>query len=256
MCYSTNARPPLPPVAGGAGSAEGRDIVLTSADGTRFAGYCATAQQPGGSGIVILPDIRGLHPFYQDLALRFAEAGVHATAFDYFGRTAGVGTRDDEFEHMPHVEQTRPDTIAADVSAAVAHVRSPEGGAAENLFTVGFCFGGRNSFNQAARGHGLAGVIGFYGRVAEREPGDADAPVLLAKKYEYPVLGLFGGTDRSITTQDVEEFRRALAAAGVPNELVTYDGAPHSFFDRTFAQYREECDDAWNRMLGFVRGEG
>ena len=92
--------------------------------------------------------------------------------------------------------------------------------------------------------------------MAEREPGDADAPVLLAKKYEYPVLGLFGGTDRSITTQDVEEFRRALAAAGVPNELVTYDGAPHSFFDRTFAQYREECDDAWNRMLGFVRGEG
>ena len=256
MCYSTNARPPLPPIAGGAGPAEGRDIVLTSSDGTRFAGYSATAQQAGGSGIVILPDIRGLHPFYQDLALRFAEAGVHATAFDYFGRTAGVGTRDDEFEHMPHVEQTRPDTIAADVSAAVAHVRSPEGGAAENLFTVGFCFGGRKSFNQSARGHGLAGVIGFYGRVAEREPGDAEAPVLLAKKYDCPVLGLFGGTDRSITAQDVEEFRRALAAAGVPNELVTYDGAPHSFFDRTFAQYREESDDAWNRMLGFVRGKG
>ena len=202
MCYSTNARPPLPPVAGGAGSAEGRDIVLTSADGTRFAGYCATAQQPGGSGIVILPDIRGLHPFYQDLALRFAEAGVHATAFDYFGRTAGVGTRDDEFEHMPHVEQTRPDTIAADVSAAVAHVRSPEGGAAENLFTVGFCFGGRNSWLSAAGGHGLAGAIGFYGVPGAGRDG-SPGPRQRAAELEAPILALMGGADQAISAADI-----------------------------------------------------
>ena len=253
MCYQTSARPPLPPIAGGAGAADGRDLLLTSTDGTRFSAYTATAEQPGGPAIVILPDVRGLHAFYQDLAVRFAEAGVHATAFDYFGRTAGVGVRDDEFEYMPHVERTRPDTIAADVAAAVAHLRSPEGGAAHAVFTVGFCFGGRNSFNQAARGHDLAGVIGFYGRVAEREPGDDNAPVLLAKGYESPVLGLFGGADPSITPEDVQAFRQALDSAGVPNEVVAYDGAPHSFFDRSFAQYQEESDDAWRRILGFIR---
>ncbi len=211
------------------------------------------AEKPGGPGIVILPDVRGLHAFYQDLALRFAELGVHATAFDYFGRTAGIGTRDDEFEYMPHVERTHPDTIAADVAAAVAHVRSAQGGASDAVFTVGFCFGGRNSFNQAARGHGLAGVIGFYGRVAEREPGDADAPVLLAKSYESPVLGLFGVADPSITPKDLQAFRQALDSTGVENEVVAYDGAPHSFFDRSFAQYQEECDDAWRRVLGFIQ---
>jgi carboxymethylenebutenolidase len=253
MCYQTNALPPLPPIAGGAGEAEGRDLVLTSADGTRFGAYTATAEQPGGPGIVILPDVRGLHAFYQNLALRFAEAGVHATAFDYFGRTAGVGTRDDDFEFMPHVELTHPDTIAADVAAAVAHVRSPGGGAADAVFTVGFCFGGRNSFNQAGRGHGLAGVIGFYGRVAEREPGDDNAPVLLAKSYECPVLGLFGGADPSITSEDLQAFRGALDSAGVENDIAAYDGAPHSFFDRSFAQYKEEYDDAWRRVLGFIQ---
>jgi carboxymethylenebutenolidase len=118
--------------------------------------------------------------------------------------------------------------------------------------TVGFCFGGRNSFNQAARAHGLSGVIGFYGRVARRDASDTNAPVDLVAGFECPVLGLFGGADQTITGDDVEAFRTALDAANVKNEIVMYDGAPHSFFDRTFAQYREECEDAWNRMLRFV----
>jgi carboxymethylenebutenolidase len=256
MCYDGNARPPLPPISGGAEVAEGRDLVLTAADGNRFAAYAVTTETPGGPGMVILPDVRGLYAFYEDLAVRFAEAGVHATAFDYFGRTAGIGKRDDDFEYMPHVQQTTPDGIAADVAAVAAHLRSPEGGGAASVFTVGFCFGGRNSFNQSARGHGLSGVIGFYGRVARNGPDDANAPVDLVPGYGCPVLGLFGGADQGITREHVEAFRRALDQAGVENEIEVYEGAPHSFFDRTFAQYREECDDAWTRMLTFIRENG
>jgi carboxymethylenebutenolidase len=208
---------------------------------------------------VILPDVRGLHYFYQELAERFAAAGIHATAFDYFGRTAGVGSgeaRGDDFDYMSHVERTTPDAIAQDVAATATHVRSPDGGQSSAIFTVGFCFGGRNSFNQAARGHGLAGVIGFYGRVAPRDQDDMNAPVLLAPGYECPVLGLFGGADEGITRDDIEAFGQALDAAGVANDLVTYDGAPHSFFDRTFDQYRDACDDAWRRILAFVETLG
>lgn len=256
MCYETGARAPLPPIAGGAGDAAGREVVLTAADGTRFAAFTATAAAPGGPGIVILPDVRGLHGFYQDLAVRFAEAGVHATAFDYFGRTAGVGSRGGEFQYMPHVERTGPDTVALDVASAVTHVRSSEGGSATDVYTVGFCFGGKKSFNQAARGHGLAGVVGFYGRVAQQAPDDPEAPVLLARDYTCPVLGLFGGADPAISAEDVEAFRRALDDAGVPHEIVAYEGAPHSFFDRSFEQYRAECDDAWTRILRFVRPTG
>jgi carboxymethylenebutenolidase len=252
MCYDDTARPPLPPISGGAGVGEGEDVVLTASDGNRFAAYSITTDTPGGPGIVILPDVRGLHAFYKELAVRFAEAGIHATALDYFGRTAGVGKRDDDFEYRPHVEQTGPDTVAADVSATIAHVRSPQGGGATSVFTVGFCFGGRRSFNQAARGDGLAGVIGFYGGVARNDQNDTNAPLDLAEGFQCPVLGLFGGADQGIASDDIEAFRQALDAAGVKNEIVIYDGAPHSFFDRTFAQYREECEDAWNRMLRFV----
>ena len=170
MCHDRDARPPVPPVAGAAGQSHGRAIVLTAADGNRLSAFAATAETPGGPGVVILPDVRGLHPFYRELAIRFADAEVHATAIDYFGRTAGTGARDDRFDYAPHIDKTAPGTVAADVGAAVAFARTAEGGAANSVFTVGFCFGGTNSFNQAAKGHGLAGVIGFYGKV--RDPGD------------------------------------------------------------------------------------
>ena len=55
--------------------------------------------------------MRGLYRFYEELALRFAERGYAAIAFDYFGRTAGASTRDDGFEYMPHVDQTTDDGV-------------------------------------------------------------------------------------------------------------------------------------------------
>ena len=65
------------------------DLVLEAADGNRFAAFAAMPEEPGRVGVVILPDVRGLYRFYEELALRFAERGYAAVAFDYFGRTAG-----------------------------------------------------------------------------------------------------------------------------------------------------------------------
>jgi carboxymethylenebutenolidase len=202
---------------------------------------------------VILPDVRGLHSFYEEMALRFGETAVHAVAIDYYGRTAGVESRGGDFDREPHFEQATDEKVGRDVAAGVAHIRSPEGGGATAVFTVGFCFGGRISFNQAASAHGLAGVVGFYGRVAEEEPGDHSAPVVQAAGYACPVLGLFGGADPNIVPADIEAFRQALDAAGVQNELVTYESAPHSFFDRRFAAHEHACQDAWARVLAFIK---
>src|SRR5947208_911141 len=102
MCYADTDRPPLPP--GEAGQADGRELVLTGADGNRFMAYAADPATAGAAQVLIYPDVRGLHGFYKDLALRFAGAGVRALALDYFGRTAGIGPRDDTFEYQPHVQ--------------------------------------------------------------------------------------------------------------------------------------------------------
>src|SRR4051794_32250802 len=98
MCHDDDSRAPAPPVRGEVG-AHG-DLTLTSDDGTAFAAYEATPAgfRTGGAGMVVLPDVRGLHPYYKDLAQRFAEAGIPAVAIDYFGRTAGTTDRGDDFE--------------------------------------------------------------------------------------------------------------------------------------------------------------
>src|SRR4051812_16131137 len=158
MCFDHDSRPPIPPIEGG--SLDAREIELESADGTRFMAYQARAAEPDGSGIVILPDVRGLHAYYRDLALRFAEHGVEAVAIDYFGRTAGIGDRGPGFDYQPHVPQTTYAGLTADIAAAVARLR--ETTEATRIFTVGFCFGGRIAFLSAAMGFRLAGRIRFY----------------------------------------------------------------------------------------------
>jgi carboxymethylenebutenolidase len=242
MCYSDDARPPLPPV-GGAASDHG-DMVLTASDGNKFMAYFARAATPTGAGMVVMPDVRGLHSFYKELATRFAEAGIDAVAIDYFGRTAGMGDRSEGFEYMPHIEKTTPEGISADVAAAIAYLKTKDGGAVKAVFTVGFCFGGSSSWNQSALNPGLNGCIGFYGR--------PDRSLAFISRMKAPLLLLIAGAD-STPQEAFHDFDRKLTEARVPHEMHIYEGAPHSFFDRGFAEWKDACDDAWRRMLAFVK---
>jgi carboxymethylenebutenolidase len=246
MCFDHDSAPPIPVIAGAAVSHE--DLTLRSADENEFAAFVATPDEPAKTGVVILPDVRGLYRFYEELALRLAERGYGALAFDYFGRTAGASKRGDDFEYMPHVEATTAEGIAADVRAAVEHLRSL---GYTSIFTVGFCMGGRQSWLAAAGGHGLAGAVGFYGRPGEGRDG-TPGPVQRVKEIEAPILALQAGADQNITAEDNAELERALTDAGVEHELVTYDGAPHSFFDRKQEQFADASDDAWRRVLAFL----
>jgi carboxymethylenebutenolidase len=245
VCFDLDSAPPIPVVAGAAISHD--DEVLQATDGNEFAAFVAMPDEAVRTGVVIYPDVRGLYRFYEELALRFAERDIAAVAFDYFGRTAGTEKRDDEFEYMPHVGQTTDNGVQADARACVAHLRSH---GVEKIFSVGFCFGGRASWIAAASGHGLAGSIGFYGSPTRRRGG----PSAVERAYEIaaPILALQAGDDANITAENNAAFEQALERHGVEHEVVTYDGAPHSFFDRKQAEFADVSDDAWRRTLAFV----
>lgn len=253
MCYPPGAHPPdvpldlLPPMTGGA---SGQDVILTSADGTKLRAYLARASDVD-AGVIIAPDVRGLHPFYEELAERFASAGVHAIAFDYFGRTAGTDRRADDFDFMPHVRQATPKGVFAEIAASRAQLEKET--KARRIFMLGFCFGGRIAFLSSAELPGLAGVVGFYGRLSKREGETWPVPAEEAKRMGAPVLGLFGGDDPGIPASDIAAFDNALTDSKVKHHIETYPGAPHSFFDRSFNEHKTECDDAWRRVLAFVR---
>jgi carboxymethylenebutenolidase len=252
MCFDFDSTPPplpadLAPIAGGAAAER---LELTSADGTRFAAALAASPRESDVGVVILPDVRGLFSFYVELAERFAEAGRHAIAIDYFGRTAPDEPRDEDFDYMPHVQQTTAPQIQADIAAAGEALRERTG--ATRLVTVGFCFGGTQSFLAATAPElDLAGAVGFYGSLAGGRTG---APAVLehAGGTRVPVLGLFGGADQAISPEQVEAFDQALDESGAEHEIVVYPGAPHSFFDRKQAEYAEASEDAWRRALAFI----
>lgn len=245
MCFDSDSLPPIPVISGAAITHE--ELVL-EADGNRFAAFAALPDEPGSTGVVILPDVRGLYRFYEELALRFAERGYAATAFDYFGRTAGVGQRGDDFEYMEHVQAVKPTEIQADVGACAAWLREH---GPSSIFTVGFCMGGRHSWLSAAGGHGLDGAVGFYGRPGAGADG-SPGPIERAAEMACPILALQADDDQNISAEDNAAFEEALRAAGVEHQLVTYQGAPHSFFDRKYEEFAAASEDAWARVLTFI----
>jgi carboxymethylenebutenolidase len=230
-------------------------VLLRAADGNVLRAFEARPSAAGSrTGVLVLPDVRGLNGFYEELALRFGEAGVHALAIDYFGRTAGTDPRADDFDYMPHVERTTWAGMQADIQAASDHLRAR---GAPAVVTVGFCYGGRVSFLCATLPSvNAAGVVGFYGKPVGPGRAGTPAPADLAATFQSPVLGLFGGADPSIPRDAVDTFRAALDDAAVDHDIVVYPGAPHSFFDRKQEQYAAESADAWQRSLAFIRRAG
>src|SRR5215212_7613803 len=115
MCFEAKDRPPEPPRSGQLAGSER----LTLHSDVDLAATFARTTAENAPGVVILPDIRGLHPYYEALAESFADAGVHALAIDLYARTAGAEHRRDDFEWQPHRAATRDETVARDVRAAI-----------------------------------------------------------------------------------------------------------------------------------------
>ena len=84
MCFDRGSSPPI--LAGDRAIASSGPHDLQSADGTRFAGFEAVPEGDAASTVLVLPDVRGLHPYYEELACRFAQHGFRSLAIDYFGK--------------------------------------------------------------------------------------------------------------------------------------------------------------------------
>ncbi len=249
MCYDDNARPPVP--NGDSGAANGEDIVLTAADGNKFSAFIATPENPANAQILIYPDVRGLHQFYKDLALRFAGIGFRALAIDYFGRTAGLTSRDESFEFMPHVQQIKFASFLEDVTAGLSYLRD-DANIHKPVFVVGFCMGGSLTLLSGTnKEFGFGGLVPFYAGMT-RDFGGAGTVLDNAEKISYPVLGLFGGNDPGIPETAVRTLEEKLDATGVENKIIIYPDAPHSFFDRRATDFADASADAWIQIQDFI----
>jgi carboxymethylenebutenolidase len=255
MCSEIDALPPDLParlvLASSEALREPELMSLRSEDGTRFAASFAESPAPRGPLVVVLPDVRGLYRFYEELALRFAQAGHHAIVVDIYGRTAGAERRGEEFDWQTHMQRVRPEQVQADVAAAIAEVTRRTG--ETRAVMLGFCFGGSQSYLASMNPElGLAGVVAFYGGLDGTRRGLFPYLPDVTDQMKGPILGLFGGDDPGIPAEMVAHFEAGLTRLGVQHEIVVYPGAPHSFFDRSFGEHAEACDDAWGKVIDFL----
>ncbi len=193
-------------------------------------------------GLVLIPDIMGLRPLFDDHAQRLADANGWAVAvvepwpgredLPLEDRLQQVGTIDDQV--------FLADTVAAADQLGV----DPVG-------VAGFCMGGMLTLKAAGTGR-FRRAVAFYGmlRVPEHWRGDGAVEPLDAVRAPdaCPAMAIVGTVDQWTPPEDVA----AAEAAGVT--VVRYEGADHGFVhdDSRPAHRAEDAADAWRRAISFL----
>lgn len=201
--------------------------------------------EPNGKGpfpaIVIIHEWWGLNDWVKEQASKFSDQGYVTLAIDlYRGKVAA--TPDEAHELMRGVPEDRANR---DLLAATTYLRSLKNVNPNKIGAVGWCMGGGYALDLALNDPKLAADAINYGHLAT-EPDSL-------KKINAPVLGNFGGQDRGITPDSVNNFADAIKKLGKNVDVKVYPDAGHAFENpNNKTGYRaEDAADAWQRMVNF-----
>ncbi len=223
--------------------------MLEAADGNRFAAFAAGPETPASTGIVILPDVRGLYRFYEELALRFAERGLAAVAIDYFGRSAGVSKRDDEFPYMEHVALDDP-------GGDPGRRRAPPssglrgGGRRPGLQRSASASAGATPGSRPRAATGSRARSASTGARRAERPAGADPAGRRVRRADPRAPGGRRRQHHRRATTPPSSARSPRPGSSTSSSSTP--GAPHSFFDRKQEEFAEASADAWERVLAFI----
>jgi carboxymethylenebutenolidase len=208
-------------------------------------------QTGAGSGVLIVADVYGRSPFYEELAGRLALAGFTALLPDYFFRQGPLAERTREVA-MARAQQLDQNQTLVDLSQAIDWLHL-QPFAAGPIGTVGFCMGGSLVLDLAAERDDLATVC-YYGFPAGS---GGPAPLDLADRMHGPILGFWGDQDAGAGMDNVERLAAILDARGVEAELVIHPGLGHGFMSASRLDPAHEAYDAacrsWTRTIEFYR---
>lgn len=226
-------------------------------DGDRLNAYGAwPLREERLPAILIIPDVHGLSDHYRDIARRFAAEGFFTLALDLYSREGAPKLADFNAvqEWIRNLDDRR---VLADISAAVAFLRSRVEVRKISVGIVGFCLGGQYALMAACGAADVAACVSFYGmlRYSEYNERKPKSPLDMAAQLSCPYLGLFGAEDPLIPRADVRELETVLRDGGKRVQIKSYAGAGHAFFnDRRADAYRPDAAaDAWSRAIVFFR---
>lgn len=204
--------------------------------------YAEPEAPPAGRGdypgVVMIHEWWGLNDHIRAQAKELAGEGYRVLAVDLFGSVAT--TSDAARAQVGSLDQAK---ALENLKAAEKYLRER---GSQKIASLGWCFGGGQSLQLAtAAGETLDATIVYYGNLPTDER--------KLRNIRWPVLGIFGETDQSISTTSVAKFGETLTRLGIPNSIHVYPGVGHAFANPSNAGFAPaETADAWAQTLAFL----
>jgi carboxymethylenebutenolidase len=219
----------------------GAEIEFKRPDGGDAKGYLANAASGDAPGVVVIQEWWGLAEQIKAMVDRFALAGFDALAPDLY-KGVVVPYHDAERAGKEMQSLNFIDATEQTVRGAVQYLK--RNGAKVGI--AGYCMGGAVAVIASAKIPELTAAVSFYGLPPEQAVKAADVKI--------PLQGHFANKDDYITPKAVDDFEKALKAAGKDAEFFRYD-ADHAFVNeqRVSVHDRQAAELAWGRANAFLK---
>ncbi|MFL6391016.1 MAG: dienelactone hydrolase family protein [Nitrososphaeraceae archaeon] len=197
--------------------------------------------------VIMIHENRGLNDNIKSMANTLAREGYAVLAVDLF--KGQVAQTSQQAQQLAGSARSNSALTISNLQAAVKYVSSLPFVDSSKIASIGWCFGGGQSLQLALHSeqHPLVATILYYGT-----PLVTDKQEL--SKIKWPVLGIFGDKDQAIPLPNIQQFKTALDASGIPNEIHIYKGLGHAFANPSGANYApNETVDAWQKTLAFLK---
>ena len=205
------------------------------------------------AGVVLHPDIMGIRPLFDDMAVRLATHGLAVAMIEPFARTSeSERAAGDVSARMGWVGHLDDDDVLGDLSAAADLLVVEDG--VTSVGILGFCMGGFYTLKAAATGR-FDRAVAFYGMIRPPETwaGPGQGSPLDTAADVCPTLAIFGSADTMTPPGDIEALRAAWSGRN-DCEIVVVEGAEHGFVhdpDRP-AHRADDAAALWTRAIAWL----
>ncbi len=244
-------------------------VVHTSAEGLTAgevkigAGVPAYRAYPAGGKnlpiVLVIHEIFGVHEHIKDVCRRFAKLGYYAIAPDLFARQGDASVETDIGKLMSGIVAKTPDTeVLSDLDATLAFAGAEGPADASRAAVAGFCWGGREVWLYAAHNPKLKAAVAWYGLLARPKTAEWPRnPPDIVGELKVPVLGLYGGRDKSIPAEQIKAMQEKLKAAGGASKIIVYEDAGHAFHaDYRPSYVKADAQASWKEATAWLKAHG
>lgn len=199
--------------------------------------------------VIVIHEIFGESDWIRSVADQLAADGFIAIAPDLLsghgpngGGTDSLGGRDDV---MKAIRELKAPEVMADLNAVRDYgMKLPA--ASGKTASIGFCWGGGQSFAYAAAQPQLNAAVVYYGTPPSNSA---------MENIQAPVLGLYGGNDARVTST-VKPTEAEMQKLGKSYSPHVFDGAGHGFLraqDGQNGANQKAADEAWPATIAFLK---